>query len=815
MNLYVQQDELTSSTGVPEEQDGEDELEGAAVDDGDAASESALDVSGSSDTPMDMDLGHVGGPKGEKQPPASAGAPPESGPDHSGDGTGSQGNLGTGIFDLRKDLVSEKKIIANIHRKIHNSSVTVDNVFDDHPSGNCPAGGAGSGSRVGGLQAHTPAPVFPPTYNILRAGKLKKMAATRLPNSYGVNRVPAVGSGPPGGLAIEGDMRPFNVQNYHSNEKGLNVSFSIARPEAGSDSLNCLGCAVTHSFGVRMAEKGLPILVILSDQNFPAVLPSEGGLCPVIVRVEDGTLGEIADAFLDRFNKFVSPHGNLPPGSVILIGSISHMRAVGVGEYCEALVGVSHRLGTRVGRNVDIVPLVGIPLHGVGEVHVLRDLLDLDAWLASCARPVGTTLPATRTLFWKMVYEGGEGDYPQEVRTVTLPSSLKNSRKRAFITDPPCRPLPLRVDPFSTSAEGKIVTSLLKEINDVYGLGMDPNPDLSREMDPPPCHDQSRTVLFGSSHVKRLAGHMADDAKVIDLSVPGWTANKDAIGLIANELKELALTGEDTVVLDLLSNSSYMGTDDSGIPSRPVKLAEDKTYHIVGELQVAPESAFRKIIRDCQPIFEAVSCAKKIALLPFPRYLSGKCCSNPEHITNFGNEEYKEEVLRVSSAVRSAYNSVKPPGEFVIYSLSDSDLLHTATADDPGDIWRDPVHFRGTVYAAIAADLLVLIGAAAAEEPGALPAKRQRLDSVAPPVICTAPQTRGQVPTPGWLMGVAVQAQQGRGGWGRGRGSGGAGGRRGGRSGWRGSGRASPYSWRGWSGGYAGGSRARGRGRGN
>ena len=95
-----------------------------------------------------------------------------------------------------------------------------------------------------------------------------------------------------------------------------------------------------------------------------------------------------------------------------------------------------------------------------------------------------------------------------------------------------------------------------------------------------------------------------------------------------------------------------MGTDENGIPSRPVRLAEDGNYHIVGELQVAPESALRKTIRDCQPIFEAVSVAKKIVLLPFPRYLSGKCCSNMEHITNFGNDEYREEVLRASAAVK-------------------------------------------------------------------------------------------------------------------------------------------------------------------
>ena len=145
----------------------------------------------------------------------------------------------------------------------------------------------------------------------------------------------------------------------------------------------------------------------------------------------------------------------------------------------------------------------------------------------------------------------------------------------------------------------------------------------------------------------------------------------------------------------------------------------------------------------------------------------------------------------------------------IVYSLSDSDLLHTATADEPGDVWRDPVHFRAEVYSAIAADLAALVETAP-EGAGAVPAKRQRLDSVAPPVICTTSKISGSVPTPSWLMGAAVSTQRG-GGRGRGRGFLGGSSSRGGRGGWRGGSRGYPHSWRGWQSSSGGTGRARGR----
>ena len=118
--------------------------------------------------------------------------------------------------------------------------------------------------------------------------------------------------------------------------------------------------------------------------------------------------------------------------------------------------------------------------------------------------------------------------------------------------------------------EETIVSSLIREINEVYDLSLDEKPDLDRQLDPAPFHDTGRTVIIGSSHMKRIASHMAAEASLVDFSVPGRIANSESIESVASDLTTLKITDRDSVIIDVLSNSTYMGTDDNSIPSRPV-----------------------------------------------------------------------------------------------------------------------------------------------------------------------------------------------------------------------------------------------------
>jgi len=196
--------------------------------------------------------------------------------------------------------------------------------------------------------------MFPPAYNVIRANKSKELGAVRLGGIYGLGRLigtEKIGFSK-GGLAVEGDARAFTVQNYHCAEKGLNMSLTIKKTDAGAyDDLNCISCERTHSFAERMAGDGAPMVIVLSDQEFPASLPASEGSCLMIMRVEDGTLFELEDAFTERFRPFLRPHGRLAAGSVIMIGSLSHLRARGLADFASSLVRVISTLSNVMDRH--------------------------------------------------------------------------------------------------------------------------------------------------------------------------------------------------------------------------------------------------------------------------------------------------------------------------------------------------------------------------------------------------------------------------------------------------------------------------------
>ena len=165
------------------------------------------------------------------------------------------------------------------------------------------------------------------------------------------------------------------------------------------DKLACLTCLPPHDIETSMAGDE-PVTPVLCDQNFPPVLPTgEDGKCVVVIRVEDEFLSEIESVFSDRFKRFCRPHGKLPPGSVVLLGSLSHLAAKGLAVYAKALVGSMLSLRNMVGDGVNVMPFVPIPLGGVGREDVVWSMVDLDAWITSTSQGQSYALGGTREVF--------------------------------------------------------------------------------------------------------------------------------------------------------------------------------------------------------------------------------------------------------------------------------------------------------------------------------------------------------------------------------------------------------------------------------
>ena len=78
------------------------------------------------------------------------------------------------------------------------------------------------------------------------------------------------------------------------------------------------------------------------------------------------------------------------------------------------------------------------------------------------------------------------------------------------------------------------------------------------------------------------------------LQLPGQSQTKDGAGKILAAIEELNLQKGDFVYLDLLSNASFMGTNEDGLQVPPVKDGE-KRWHLIGSLVACPKPRIKKI----------------------------------------------------------------------------------------------------------------------------------------------------------------------------------------------------------------------------
>jgi hypothetical protein len=79
----------------------------------------------------------------------------------------------------------------------------------------------------------------------------------------------------------------------------------------------------------------------------------------------------------------------------------------------------------------------------------------------------------------------------------------------------------------------------------------------------------------------------------------------------------------------------------------------DKRYHVSGALRIVKKSEFRELFT------KALECLKKakgkmiVLWVPLPRYLFEKCCTDPLHITNKGEEGYERAMRDILEEMAS------------------------------------------------------------------------------------------------------------------------------------------------------------------
>jgi hypothetical protein len=111
-----------------------------------------------------------------------------------------------------------------------------------------------------------------------------------------------------------------------------------------------------------------------------------------------------------------------------------------------------------------------------------------------------------------------------------------------------------------------VIKVMVSEINMRFGFDLNETPVMERgAVTPEKANLPGRLIIVGASHMARMASFLPQETIV--LATPGFKATQATVPQLTSKLAGLSINRDDRVVLDLLSNSAFMGTDADGLPS--------------------------------------------------------------------------------------------------------------------------------------------------------------------------------------------------------------------------------------------------------
>jgi hypothetical protein len=139
------------------------------------------------------------------------------------------------------------------------------------------------------------------------------------------------------------------------------LSLSVTSLSFNPVTWECSQCPKKH----KILEQGgggdcsVPTIV-LTDQNFPGVLPTISGKCLSIVRLEQGKIDELGDLLIK-----ILPKGGLPRGTIVVVGSLSQLQKENVSGYATACIKIVKRFDSFFKKKSGQSRLFHLPWEGV------------------------------------------------------------------------------------------------------------------------------------------------------------------------------------------------------------------------------------------------------------------------------------------------------------------------------------------------------------------------------------------------------------------------------------------------------------------
>jgi hypothetical protein len=340
----------------------------------------------------------------------------------------------------------------------------------------------------------------------------------------------------------------------------------------------------------------------------------------------------------------------LPEGSVLLVGTVSYLHRVGVGQYCREWTQVIDRVGRRW-PNVRVGPLVPV-IREDAPGGVSRELVEYASWLSKVYAKGIQGLGDCWNHLVTRVINNSVGLTPlgsADRYTISLPSDLTPLSPTIPSTfESACsRPSILKGMDKGQYHEllGTICSVLSRDFHVEAGVGA----ISANAMQDTGAKEVSKLVLAGASNLRKVAPHLTGMGfEVLDLCTPGWLATPENVAVLEDKIRSLDLGNDVAIVFDLYGNSCTRYVDFDQSTARPYK--SEGRYHLPGEVVVCKTEFFENILKLTLPLFTCLPGHTKIIFPPQPRYLFHRCCSLNSHCSNVGKDDHPETI--VSSNIR-------------------------------------------------------------------------------------------------------------------------------------------------------------------
>ena len=254
-----------------------------------------------------------------------------------------------------------------------------------------------------------------------------------------------------GGLAIDQQMESdlFTGGDGRVCRTILRADFGAKMRASYSfrpSTMQCMGCSSRHQLDV-----GKRVVFVLSNQDFPPALPClNGGQCMYIFRLENGSLTELVDDFLEMTKGW-----RLHPGTVALATSTSHLARCGTVAYAASLAHNGGRIAKAFGGNVEWIPGLPIPTCGSNNKELIRSLLEIYNWVRFILQDTSSTLAGSFGLLADAIRSNPtRGATGPEERRLALPNMLSDyPNLKTWASDDHLIPIPLSIAAFNEKTE--------------------------------------------------------------------------------------------------------------------------------------------------------------------------------------------------------------------------------------------------------------------------------------------------------------------------------------------------------------------------